>query len=129
MKALKVKFKSWNNEVFGRVEERKKAALKKLAYWDEVESQRTLSLNEEAKVDAMEDFKSLALSEETSWRQKSRELWLTERDRNTGFVHRMANSHKRGNCIVKLRINGILITEEEELKQGIVNAFKSFLSD
>ena len=30
---------------------------------------------------------------------------------------------------MKLRINGILITEEEELKQGIVDAFKSLLSD
>ena len=61
-------------------------------------------------MDAMEDFKSWALSEETSWRQKSRELWLREGGKNTSFFHRMANSHKRGNCIMKLRINGILIT-------------------
>ena len=59
LKALKVKLKSWNKQVFVRVEERKRAALKKLAYWDEVEAQRTLSLNEkEAKVNAMEDFKT-----------------------------------------------------------------------
>ena len=59
LKALKVKLKSWNKEVFGRVEESKKIALKKLAYWDEVEAQRTLSLNEkEAKVEAIEGFKS-----------------------------------------------------------------------
>ena len=32
LKALKVELKSWNIEVFGRVEERKKAAMKKLAY-------------------------------------------------------------------------------------------------
>ena len=31
LKALKVKLKSWNKEVFGRVEERKKPTLKKLA--------------------------------------------------------------------------------------------------
>ena len=30
---------------------------------------------------------------------------------------------------MKLRINGILITEEEELKWGIVDAFKSLLSN
>ena len=30
---------------------------------------------------------------------------------------------------MKLRINGILITEEEELKEGIVDPFKSLLSD
>ena len=32
LKALKVNLKSWNKEAFGRVEERKKATLKKLAY-------------------------------------------------------------------------------------------------
>ena len=79
-------------------------------------------------MEAMEDFNSWALLEETSWRQKSRELWLRKGDRNTGFFHKMTNSHKRGNCIMKLRINGILITEEEELKQGIIDAFKSLLS-
>ena len=46
LKALKVKLKSWNKEVFERVEERKNTTLKKLAYWDEVEDQRTISLNE-----------------------------------------------------------------------------------
>ena len=65
----------------------------------------------------------------TSWRQKSREIWPREGDRNTGFFHRMTNSHKKGNNIVKLIINGILITKEEELKQVIVNAFKSLLLD
>ena len=68
-------------------------------------------------MDAMEDFKSRALLEETFCRQKLRELWHRKGDRSTSFVHKMANYHKRG-CIVKLRINGILITEEEELKTG-----------
>ena len=80
-------------------------------------------------MEATEGFKRWAMLEETSLRQKSRELWPREGDRNTGFFHRMENSHKRGNYIMKLRINGILITEEEELKQGIVDGFKCLLSD
>ena len=55
---------------------------------------------------AMEDFKKWSLLEETSWRQKSREIWLKEGDRNTGLFHKMANSHKRRNTIERIRIGG-----------------------
>ena len=67
--------------------------------------------------------------EEMSWRQKSREIWLKDGDRNTGFFHKMAKANRRGNQITKMRINGVWITEEIELKQGIVEAFKSLLSE
>ena len=38
IKALKVRLRRWNKEVFGRVEERKKDSLKKMAHWDKIES-------------------------------------------------------------------------------------------
>ena len=67
--------------------------------------------------------------EEISWRQKSREVWLREGDRNTGFFHKMANSHRRKNCLSKIKVNGTWLTEEHEIKGGVVGAFKNLLTD
>ena len=77
----------------------------------------------------MEDFKKWAIMEEIFWRQKSREIWLKEGDRNTGFFHKMANSHRKRNNIDRIRIGDRWLNGTKEVKTGIVNAFKELLSD
>ena len=83
----------------------------------------------EERMGAMEDFKKLAIMEEISWRQKSREIWLKEGDRNTGFFHKMANSHRKRNNIGRIRIGGHWLNGTEELRTDTMNAFKVLLSD
>lgn len=39
----------------------------------------------------------------------------------------MATTHKRGNSIVKIKINGTWVSEEKEIKDGVVQAFLSLL--
>ena len=129
LKALKGILKVWNKEVFGRVEIKKKEALSRISYWDEVEKDRELSLTEaEEREKARENYKEWVDLEEVSWRQKSREIWLKEGDRNTGFFHRMANSHRRRNSITSIRINGRNLVKEAEVKEGLVRAYQSLLS-
>ena len=55
---------------------------------------------------AREDYKNWVDMGEVSWRQKSKELWMKEGDRNTRFFHRMANSHWRRNSLLNIGING-----------------------
>ena len=81
------------------------------------------------KAGAVKEYQNWDVLEETSWRQKSREIWLKEGDRNTRFFHRMAHSHRRRNTILQLNIKGELVREEEALRQGIANAFESLLID
>ena len=88
-----------------------------------------LSLDEsEQREKAREDFKEWAVLEEVSWRQKSREIWLKEGDRNTGFFHRMTNSHRRRKSFSSISINGRRLFKEAEVREGLVGAFKSLLS-
>ena len=54
----------------------------------------------------------------------SKELWLKEGDKNTGFFHRMANAHWRNNSLDSIKINGVELAEEQEAREGIVNAFQ-----
>ncbi|RVW31016.1 LINE-1 retrotransposable element ORF2 protein [Vitis vinifera] len=117
-------------EVFGRLEVNKNAALQHLEYWDGVESERSLSITEtEQKKEAKDAFNKWVLMEEVHWRQKSRELWLKEGDRNTSYFHRMANAHRRNNSLDRIMINGELLTEDQEVRDGIVNAFQNLLSE
>ncbi|RVW87919.1 DNA-repair protein XRCC1 [Vitis vinifera] len=74
---------------------------------DNQEQLRALNEQElEARKEAREEFTKWALMEEISWRQKSRETWLKEGDKNTGFFHKMANSNKMRNCLKKIKVNG-----------------------
>ena len=129
VKALKGILRVWNKEVFGRVEVQKKEALSRIWFWDNSEKDKALSLAEsEEREKAREDYKKWVDLEEVSWRQKSRETWLKEGDRNTGFFHRMANSHRRRNSIRSININGRRCVKEPEIREGLVGAFQNLLS-
>ena len=67
LKALKIKLKNWNKEVFGKVGVNKRVALDDVFFWDDQEWQRVLNEQElEARKEAREDFKKWALMEEIS---------------------------------------------------------------
>ena len=47
---------------------------------------------------------------------------------NIGFFHKMATTHKRGNSMVKIKINGTWVKENRDIK-GVVQVFHSLLSE
>ncbi|RVW89949.1 Transposon TX1 uncharacterized 149 kDa protein [Vitis vinifera] len=105
-------------------------ALGKVSFWDDQERQRTLNEQElEARKEAKEEFKKWASMEEISWRQKSRQIWLKEGDKNTGFFHKMANSNSRRNCLKKIKASGIWLSEDQDIQRGVVRAYQDLLSD
>ena len=130
LKFLKAKLKEWNRNTFARVEYRNNLALEQMEYWDAKEKISRLSLEElEARNKAREDYKKWVLLEEITWRIKSREVWLKEGDRNTGFFHKMVNAHRRRNNVDRIKINGAWLTEENGIRKGIANVFRLLLSN
>ena len=49
----------------------------------------------------------MALLEEIMWRQKSREIWFKEGDRNTKFFHKMVNSNRKHDEMIGLKIDRV----------------------
>ena len=100
-----------------------------MGFWDAKERDCGLSLEDcEARRRAVEEFSKWAVLEEISWRQKSRELWLKEGNKNSKFFHKMANARKRKNFLCSITVDGRKLIEETEIKKGVVNAFHNILS-
>lgn len=64
--------------------------------------------------------------EESYWRQKSRDLWLSEGDRNTKLFHsssKLKRLRNRISCIIDS--NGNTMIDEDEIATEAVRFFKS----
>ena len=119
LKEMKQILKIWNREVFGRLE-----------LCDMVEGERSLMEEETVcKREAKEGYAKWVTLEETHWRQLSRELWLREGDRNTSYFHCMTTAHQRVNSLDRVKINGVWLSKEQEVREGVANAFQQLLSE
>ncbi|RVW55650.1 LINE-1 retrotransposable element ORF2 protein [Vitis vinifera] len=113
-----------------RLEDNKAAALQLVDHWDRVGCERRLSEEEtESKKEAKDSYAKWVSLEETHWRQHSRELWLREGDNNTGYFHRMVAAHRRFNHVDRIKIGGVWLTEEKDVREGVANAFQHLLTE
>lgn len=62
--------------------------------------------------------------EEISWKQKAREKWIEEGDRNTRYFHSLASHRRRCNPVEKLQIVNKFVSGNDYLREGAMNFFQ-----
>ncbi|RVX09647.1 hypothetical protein CK203_012374 [Vitis vinifera] len=80
----------------------------------------------------LESNKSAALQQVEFWdrEEKDRVLTMEESELKKEAKKITKNgAHRRNNCMEKIKINGEWFLEEQEIREGIANAFKEFLSE
>jgi hypothetical protein len=130
LKALKEDIKRWNKQEFGDVGLKIQQVTCDLVALDLKESLGGLSPFERDQRGAyILELEKLAHLEEISWRQKSRVLWLKERDNNTKFFHQMANSNRRRNFMEKVDVDGIVLDTDSDIRERVVQFHESLYQE
>ncbi|RVW21357.1 hypothetical protein CK203_106329 [Vitis vinifera] len=96
------------------------------SWWQGIE---TIRGGNSIKKEAKDSYAKWVSLEETHWRQHSRELWLREGDNNTGYFHRMVAAHRRSNHVDRIKIGGVWLNEEKDVREGVANAFQHLLTE
>jgi hypothetical protein len=95
-------FKVWNRTVFGLTRARIRDLEERLKLIQEMDpSQENLSTEAALQLEINEWLER----EEVKWRQKSRELWLKEGDRNSKFFHLSTLVRRRKNYITEIQLD------------------------
>ncbi|XP_026396904.1 uncharacterized protein LOC113291602 [Papaver somniferum] len=115
LQALKGLLKEWNKNTFGKVDKLVNDSLVKIGVLDT--KQRDGTTTEEDRIDRVNEKKEYlewAKHENIRLRNKCKQEWIEEGDKNTTFFHRNATFRNISNFIGSLRVEGNL-TEDQDL--------------
>jgi len=121
---LKRRLKEWNKEVFGHLDSKMADLVVKIKSLDEKEQQLTLPLRDRMERLQMKRELSKVRSQiDMFWRQRAKQHWMEDGDRNTKFFHRVASMRRRFNAIDKIVVEGELLGDVASVKDAIVHFY------
>jgi len=131
LKSLKVKLKDWNREHFGNIFQEKARLERRLEEIQKRGMQEEFS--EELAKEEEDILNSIAqreTQEEIFWKEKSRNRWLQEGERNTKFFHRATIQHRNQNRILSLKNDeGRVLEDHKEIEGELCTYFQEVLSE
>jgi len=100
---LNTNLKQWNREVFGHLELKMAGLVDKVKLLDEKEQQQSLSWADRfERLRVKKELSMVRKSIDIFWRQRAKQQWIQDSDRNTKFFQQVANRRRKFNAIHKI---------------------------
>ena len=119
--------KKWNKEVFGHCQRRIDVLLTKI---QDIQKEDCMEENCRKEAHLQAELNEWLLRNEILWKQKSREVWLKEGDKNSKFFHLSTIIRRRRNSIDAIKNDsGEWITDRREIQKHFVEKFKTLFNE
>ncbi|XP_019435061.1 PREDICTED: uncharacterized protein LOC109341583 [Lupinus angustifolius] len=129
LKALKLKIKVWNREVFGSLDKKLDDSVLEFGKLDLLGERIQLSSNQiNNRNPLLADWWNSANMKENLLFQKSRSRWIQEGDANSSYFHACINGRRRRNQILGISIAGEWLDEENDFALRITKHFQDQFS-
>ena len=123
LERIKKDLKKWNREVFGIVKERIKSLQANIA---KIQQKPPTRENLELEAALSLELDDWLLKDELRLKQKSRELWLKEGDRNSRFFHLFTLVRRRRNRTEEIKLeDGSWINNRFDIQSYFEENFKT----
>ncbi|KAL8140429.1 LOW QUALITY PROTEIN: hypothetical protein V2J09_006450 [Rumex salicifolius] len=126
--SLKVSISWWNSHVFGNVAKRKVSLLRRIDSLQASFSSIPSDANLEALSALTAELELTLDQEEALWKQKSKELWLSDGDRNTTFFHASTVLRRSNRVMALINSDEEWVNDKEELQSLVKGFFESLYS-
>lgn len=113
---------NWSNN---NVENIPRAVTKKKSELNSILENIGTSSDMKALTKCKKELESLTIQEETHWRQRSKDLWLKEGDRNSKYFHQAASNRKRNNTIRGITDSHNNWVEDDNIETVFVDYFNN----
>ncbi|XP_030936396.1 uncharacterized protein LOC115961577 [Quercus lobata] len=125
--ATKEALHKWNEEIFGNIQMQISLLMQK---FKEIQGNTSSKENNRLETGLQNELNEWLYRSEVLWRQKSRELWLKEGDKNSKFFHLSTIIRRRRNTIEAIKNNsGDWVIEPKEIRNVFLENFKILFSE
>ena len=129
LKRLKCRLKAWNLMVFGNIRTRLAQAQQRVtSIQADLASHSPMHNIQNLEWEALADYNLILDQEATFLRQKARDDWLRDGDRNSAFFHRKLKISKGQGSITSLLIDGVVISDRQTIRDHILHYYEELFA-
>lgn len=128
IKGLKRSLKEWAKRLKTPSAKRKESLNSLVAHQLAMEHSPITQSLLQKEVELQKEVHRSSGEEEEFWRQKSRNLWLQSRDKNTSFFHKQAEAPKHFKSVSEIHYQNTVVKDFDGIKRAACSFFKDLYS-